>query len=221
MTIQLEYLNQLFRFPNGRLVGGSHNSSSPSFSCTPSELQQFSIPGIATIAPECPSAIRGIACGLVLIYPDGGEYKILLTKRSETMTHLPGRIEFPGGTRDAEEDFLAAALRETREETGIQPSKVNVVQELTPVLNCESNFWVKLWFGVLESRPRFQRQASEIAAILEIPVLELLDTSSRRNFSVVVNNRQEVVPGFSLSGQRIWGGTALTLNEIKLLLRGH
>ncbi len=50
----------------------------------------------------------------------GDALSMLFTRRNETMRHHAGQISFPGGAMDAaDRDPIAAALRETDEETGI------------------------------------------------------------------------------------------------------
>ena len=48
-----------------------------------------------------------------------GQKRCLLLRRSSASQHFSGEWEWPGGKLDAGEDFAAALLRETREETGL------------------------------------------------------------------------------------------------------
>ncbi len=52
---------------------------------------------------------------------------ILLLKRSETDTRRPLQWDFPGGGVDDSEDFVAAAIREIKEEMGLD---IKIVEEL-------------------------------------------------------------------------------------------
>jgi 8-oxo-dGTP diphosphatase len=67
------------------------------------------------------------AAGLVLLRPGaaGGPTELLLQLRS-AWTHLGGTWGLPGGARDSHEDAVEAALREAREEVGIDPRRVTV-----------------------------------------------------------------------------------------------
>ncbi|MNW25416.1 putative NUDIX hydrolase [compost metagenome] len=63
----------------------------------------------------------------------GGEWHVLFEVRSYTMRKQPGDISFPGGRIDATDASpLAAALRETHEELGIDPESVQIVGPLSP-----------------------------------------------------------------------------------------
>ena len=68
------------------------------------------------------------AAGLVLLRPGatGGATELLLQRRA-AWTHLGGTWGLPGGARDSHEDPVEAALREAREEVGIDPGRVSVL----------------------------------------------------------------------------------------------
>ncbi|MCZ2259156.1 NUDIX hydrolase [Sporosarcina sp. G11-34] len=64
-----------------------------------------------------------------------GEWHILFEVRAFTMRKQPGDISFPGGRIDATDPTpLAAALRETHEELGVDPKTVTSVHQLSPYI---------------------------------------------------------------------------------------
>jgi len=68
-----------------------------------------------------------------------GKWHILFEVRSMTMRKQPGDISFPGGRIDADDASpLAAALRETHEELGIDPNTVQVIGQLSPYIASSS-----------------------------------------------------------------------------------
>lgn len=68
---------------------------------------------------------------LVPILVEQGCAKLILTKRSSALKHHPGQIAFPGGKRDdGDVDISATALREAREEIGLDPANVEILGQL-------------------------------------------------------------------------------------------
>jgi 8-oxo-dGTP pyrophosphatase MutT (NUDIX family) len=65
----------------------------------------------------------------LLIEPEG--HSLVLTRRAEILRRQPGDISFPGGTVDpADETPLAAALRESREEVGLDSGAVTLLGQM-------------------------------------------------------------------------------------------
>ena len=69
------------------------------------------------------------AAGLLLVRPGAGAGaadEVLLQLRAG-WTHQGGTWGLPGGARDSHEDAVTAALREAREEVGVDPGRVRVL----------------------------------------------------------------------------------------------
>lgn len=70
---------------------------------------------------------------LIPIVEVDGELHVLFEVRSFTMRKQPGDISFPGGRiDDTDASPVAAALRETSEELGVNPEAITIVGELSP-----------------------------------------------------------------------------------------
>ena len=68
---------------------------------------------------------------------------LLLTERAHDMRSHPGQVSFPGGSIDQRDaSAAAAALREAEEETGVDPSGVEVFASLPELWLPPSNFAV-------------------------------------------------------------------------------
>ncbi len=155
------------------------------------------------------------AAALILLYPDvDGRVCLPLTVRHKTLPHHPGQISLPGGRINAGEAPLAAALREAREEIGIDPETVRITGALTPFFVLVSNFVIEPFVGISDTRPDFQLDAREVETLIEVPLDELRDPScvkwgqrTREGFLVDF-------PYFDVAGQHVWGATAMILAEL-------
>ncbi|KAF4398247.1 hypothetical protein G4B88_009863 [Cannabis sativa] len=79
------------------------------------------------------------AAVLVCIFQgDGGDLRVILTKRSSNLSTHSGDVALPGGKADeGDASDVETALREAHEEIGLDPSLVNVVTVLHPFFTKE------------------------------------------------------------------------------------
>ncbi len=74
----------------------------------------------AELADLLDSPLRAAAAVLVPIVRRGDRRSVLATRRTDDMRTHAGQVSFPGGRiEDGDDGPVAAALRETEEETGI------------------------------------------------------------------------------------------------------
>ncbi|MBM6616633.1 NUDIX hydrolase [Bacillus suaedaesalsae] len=104
------------------------------------------------------------------------EWHILFEVRSFTMRRQPGDISFPGGRIDPTDATpLAAALRETHEELGVEPNKVNIVGNLNPYVASPS-FVVYPFVATVDYKEIIHSyNKQEVEEVFTIPVKWLLD----------------------------------------------
>ncbi|MCB9282803.1 MAG: CoA pyrophosphatase [Lewinellaceae bacterium] len=161
---------------------------------------------------------------LALFYPDReGQWNLALIER---VSHNPndrhgGQISFPGGRfEEADGTMLRTALRETREEIGVDTSRVEVLGALTDLYIPVSNYQVHPFVGVLETTPTFFPQWEEVASIVEAPLDLLCDPATRQTTDLRISSNilLKDVPYFNVLGKVIWGATAMMLSELLELL---
>lgn len=146
---------------------------------------------------------------------------VLLLARAETLRSHPGQVAFPGGRIDPGDDGpVAAALREAVEETGLDPSGVDVLGPLAPVpLEYSGHLVTPVlgWWrhpsavGVVDH--------AESAAVFRAPVADLLDPARRVTTVIDRDGRQWRGPGFVVprhdGGEYlVWGFTGMLLDAL-------
>ena len=157
------------------------------------------------------------AAGLALLYPIDARAHLVLTRRADTLGRHAGQISLPGGAVDGHETIEAAALREAREEIGVDGDP-RVIGRLTSLHIPVSNFALHPVLAVADRRPRFVAAAEEVAHILEVPLDDLCDGASRRCGWGWRGTEMIAVPYFEVQGERVWGATAMVLGELIHLL---
>lgn len=166
------------------------------------------------VPPEGANARPGAVLMLFGEGPLGPD--LLLTERAHDMRSHPGQIAFPGGSIDpTDESPVAAALREAEEETGLDPSGVEVLGTLPQLWLPPSNFAVTPVLGWWrEESPVAVVDTREVNAVLRVPLEELLDPRHR---VTVTHPNGYTSPGFLIGEEQpliLWGFTAGLINQL-------
>lgn len=157
---------------------------------------------------------------LMLFYPNNQEPYIVLIKRAKSLGVHSVQIGLPGGKFEpADTNLTITALRETHEEIGVLPSKVEIIKSLSPVYIPPSNFMVSPFVGLAQQHPLFIPEPSEVSEIIEVPVKELINAENVQTVIKSSSYAQNMkVPAFTYNDHIIWGATAMMLNELKEIL---
>ena len=157
------------------------------------------------------------AAALVVLYPGDRGPTLPLTLRHADLAHHGGQVSLPGGKIDAGETAPAAALREAHEEIGLDPSSVRLLGPLSSFWIVVSGFVLYPFVGIADRRPELQPAAGEVAALLEVPLADLLDPT-RRAWGLSTRDGLRVrFPYLALAGHQVWGATAMILSEFGAL----
>ena len=157
---------------------------------------------------------------LVLLYPRAGETHLVLTRRTDALENHRGQISFPGGSIDAGEDAVAAALREAMEELGVDPHSLDVLGRLSPLYIPPSAFCIYPVVAAAGEPPAFTPNGDEVAEVLEVPLRHLLAPATRCAETWELRGEPVRVPFYAVGAHKVWGATAMVLCELLALLAG-
>jgi len=163
-----------------------------------------------------PSDLRPAAV-LVPLYVDAGELWTVLTKRTETLPSHRGQIAFPGGGREIGEDAWGAALREAKEEVGIEPAKVLRLGELDEV-ESPASFRVIPCVGAVPFPYEAAPNEAEIAEVFSVPLTAFANPRLVEERAVSIDGRERMIRIYHVGNRQIWGLTARVLQNLLVRL---
>jgi 8-oxo-dGTP pyrophosphatase MutT (NUDIX family) len=149
---------------------------------------------------------------LVPLIERGPGLNLILTRRAALLSHHPGQVAFPGGKQDpGDASPLAAALREAREEIGLDG--VAVLGELD-LHETVTGFAVTPFVGLAPAgfRPVIDRR--EVDEVFEVPLDFVLEPG---NFRIEARRWQGQLRRFYVipyGPHYIWGATARILRQL-------
>jgi len=140
------------------------------------------------------------------------EPTVLLTLRTQHLSTHSGQIAFPGGKVDeTDADAVAAALRETQEEIGLDAQFVEVLGQL-PVYVTGSAFHVTPVVALISPGFALNPNPNEVADIFEVPLAYLMNPAHHRHHQVDWQGAQRQWLSMPyqdhLTERFIWGATA-------------
>jgi 8-oxo-dGTP pyrophosphatase MutT (NUDIX family) len=142
----------------------------------------------------------------VIDRPDG--LTILLTLRTRHLAAHAGQIAFPGGRIEPEDrDPVAAALRETEEEIGLPPARVEIIGRLDTYLT-RTGFEVMPVVGLVTPPFELRLDPHEVEDAFEVPLAFVLDPARRDRHSRMFNGVERQFWAMPFGERFIWGATA-------------
>jgi 8-oxo-dGTP pyrophosphatase MutT (NUDIX family) len=143
--------------------------------------------------------------------PDGPD--VLLIERSGHSRQHAGQAAFPGGAVEPDDDGPAStALREAAEETGLDPTGVDVLAVLPALWLPPSGFLVVpvlAWWR--EPSVVGVADPNEVAAVARVPIARLVDPANRFR---VQHPSGYIGDAFEVDDLFVWGFTAGLLSRL-------
>jgi len=165
-------------------------------------------------------AAGATACGvLVPILPDGGGHAVVYTLRSDALPNHRGQVSFPGGKRaPGDRSLLDTALREAREEIGIDPKDVEILGRLDDVGTLVTDFVITPFVGLLPAGQTFRPNPNEVSDVFTVRLEDLLDERHHGTMKQRWGRHEVDVDVITAGRHPIWGAThRITCNLIDCL----
>lgn len=151
--------------------------------------------------------------------PEG--VSVLLTQRTAHLQKHAGQICFPGGGWEpGDPDLVATALRETEEEIGLPPARVEVLGRLARY-ETSTGYGVTPVIGWIEPPVPLTIDPFEVADAFEVPLAFILDIANHRRESAIRDGRERFFYVLLYEDRYIWGATAGMLVNLYDMLRGE
>ncbi|MDT4998810.1 MAG: hypothetical protein QOK12_915 [Mycobacterium sp.] len=151
--------------------------------------------------------------------PSGGlpdDADLLVTVRASTLRQHAGQAAFPGGASDPDDGGpVFTALREAREETGVDTSR------LQPLVTLERMFIPPSGFHVVpvlayssDPGPVGVVDPAETAIVARVPVRAFINPKNRLMVYREQNTRRFAGPAFLLNQMLVWGFTGQVISAL-------
>lgn len=171
-----------------------------------------------------PAGVGRHSAVLVLFGAGADGPDVLLIERAATLRSHAGQPAFPGGALDPEDGdvddggHVRAALREAREEVGLEASSVDVLGVLPALWLPPSGFVVHPVVAFWRA-PHAVRvvDTAEVAAVVRVPIAALVDPANRLQ---ITHPSGWLGPAFDVAADDdllVWGFTAGLLDKLLAL----
>ena len=151
---------------------------------------------------------------LIALYDGDRGAEVILTRRTKDVSTHKGEVSFPGGRMEPGETPVQTALREAHEEIGLDPTAPEVVGELDHLSTVASRSHIVPVVARLAGRPTLVPASAEVARVLHVPLVELLEPGTYREERWGAPPLDRSVYFFDLDDETVWGATARMLAQL-------
>ncbi len=203
---------------------GTERIFDPNLDCRRAGVLALLYPGRGEAFPSRHAVAADVSCDVrpsvtVDSSRNASPLHLVLTRRTDALDNHRGQISLPGGSMEPGEDAVATALREAHEELDVDPTRVEVLGQLSPLYIPPSGFCIFPVVGYTPERPAFAPSPTEVAEVLEVALDHLLNPATRREEIWPLRGENVRVPFYTVGHHKVWGATAMVVCELLALVR--
>ena len=177
--------------------------------------------GLADHQPLINSHLQKRASVLIPLLECDGELFVMLTQRSEKLRSHAGQVSFPGGKQDLQDaNSLETALRETQEEIGLAPEKVEIIGTLDQILSLHY-YLVTPFVGIIPENFIPIPNEDEIEAVFKVPLSFFMQNDQHWTEEFKTPIATILAHHFEFKGFDIWGLTSKLILRLLEIGLGH
>lgn len=169
--------------------------------------------------------VRFAAIALVLRPASSGPELLMIKRAEKSGDPWSGHVACPGGRKDeVDADLAATAIRETREETGVDIAAdgrlLGALDDLAPRSPTLPPIIIRPFVGVVAPDVALEPNV-EVAEAFWVPLSAIRERASWGLGTVIVREREELwVPTFRHGSYTVWGLTERALRDFLQRLEG-
>jgi 8-oxo-dGTP pyrophosphatase MutT (NUDIX family) len=140
---------------------------------------------------------------------------LVFTERRADLRRHAGEISFPGGRKDDRDaDLATTALREAREEIGLDPAAVELGEELPATDTFVTGYRIHPFVGRIPhpSELSLEPNPAEVETVLTFSLDVLRESYAMRR--LIRRGVPIHTPTYEIEGHLIWGATARILGDL-------
>ncbi|MGL1889156.1 MAG: CoA pyrophosphatase [Reichenbachiella sp.] len=158
---------------------------------------------------------------LILLYPykDGLMFPLMIRPVYEGIHS--GQVSLPGGKYEkVDQELSQTALRETKEEIGVDSGEITLLGRLSTYFVAPSNFNIHPYVGYINHAPQFELDPIEVDHLIQVNTKDTFNADLRKIKRIDASGGYQIdAPYFDFQEKVVWGATAMILSEFSEIIK--